>query len=635
MQKPIALLSSSRHIALLLTLALSVGQLHAQSDIFTETTFDPSQFSATQTTRYNKIVNSAEYSEIKYVQIANLANAQLNGRMKVNLSSSSCGEVTFKAVNVEYVDTSDYSWYGEIEPIDTTTPCMEGNLLLMSKNGETFGTMRIGSNHYNIEDLTGGIQAIGKVYFDTMAPLTCGGTDFSSEGGSVQPREFNCDIRVLIMYTTSADQQLGNVQTLAQQCIAITNQAFQNSAVYAESARLILAGVEEFSPYSEAGRSFTTVHNNFRSNPTVLARRAATGADLVVLLVNRNIMDHDEVAGLATGVGAGNPNVAFAVVKALNANDGYVFSHEVGHLIGAHHQPCNATPVNADGCVPVTAMGFNRAHSWVKTYFGGLLQINRNSIMQSQVLPSVVKHYSNPNVKYLGIPTGIANERDNARIIRNNGCIIANYRQEFQEDLSATIIGNNISCENTQEFFSASVSGPPSPIGSYTFNWQVSYDGGITFGNTISTGVDATITMPAAGSLVVIRLTVSVAGQSVIVFHTIQVLSSIDGAACTRSQQSDEKLETQSSMDKNDLFISPNPSGGIFNLNIFASGKSATCVLEAFDNKGMKVKSVFEGQINNKETQITFDGSDLPAGVYWLRLRTPSDIVTRKFTVIK
>jgi len=324
--------------------------------------------------------------------------------------------------------------------------------------------------------------------------------------------------------------------------------------------------------------------------------------------------------------------VAFAVVKALNANDGYVFSHEVAHLIGADHQPCNAIPVNIQGCIPIPVPGFRHAHSWTQSFLGGLIQVNRNTIMLSQVSPGVVKHYSNPNVKYLGTPTGVANERDNARTIRNNGCTVANYREEFHGSLSVVITGLTKVCEYTEETFLASVSGPPGP---YTFQWQVSYNGGFTFQNIGSNTSDVMVTMPNAGQVVVLKLTASSAdGQTAIDFHTVQVVPTGD-VNCYRSQPSNQDVGDATSKDALDLNIAPNPSNGVFNLKIFAKNKNEPCILEAFDNKGLKVKSIFEGQLDSSVTQITFNCPDLPSGIYWLRLQSHSGIVTRKFTVIK
>jgi len=250
----------------------------------------------------------------------------------------------------------------------------------------------------------------------------------------------------------------------------------------------------------------------------------------------------------------------------------------------------------------------------------------------SQVQPGVVKHYSNPNVNYVGIPTGIANERDNARTIRNNGCTVANYREEFHGTLSVVITGLTKVCEHTEETFLASVSGPPGP---YTFQWQVSYNGGFTFQAIGGNTSDVMVTMPNAGLVVVLKLTATSAdGQSAIDFHTVQVVPTGD-VNCYRSQPSNGESASTASQDVLDLSIAPNPSSGVFSLKIFAKNKNAPCVLEAFDNNGLKIKSIFDGQLDSGTTQTTFDCSDLPSGVYWLRLQTPSGAVTRKFTIIK
>ena len=61
--------------------------------------------------------------------------------------------------------------------------------------------------------------------------------------------------------------------------------------------------------------------------------REQTGADIVALLI-----DNNEACGLAADILA-NEATAFAVVNQSCAVDNVSFAHELGHLLGARHDP--------------------------------------------------------------------------------------------------------------------------------------------------------------------------------------------------------------------------------------------------------------------------------------------------------
>lgn len=58
--------------------------------------------------------------------------------------------------------------------------------------------------------------------------------------------------------------------------------------------------------------------------------------------------------------------------------------------------------------------------------------------------------------------------------------------------------------------------------------------------------------------------------------------------------------------------------------------------LSLYDVLGRKVRTVFEGRLSAESVQqTTIDGSNLPAGVYFLRLQTPTATKTQRLTLLK
>jgi hypothetical protein len=118
---------------------------------------------------------------------------------------------------------------------------------------------------------------------------------------------------------------------------------------------------------------------------------------------------------------------AFNVVnKNLDAN--FLLAHEIGHNLGCCHGPGDE-----GGCAPGGgAFSYSNGHRFpvddpqyrtVMTYFPGL----------------VVGHFSNPDVRYEGHPTGVFEgdlfEADNARTIRETAFVVANFGGKCFDDV--------------------------------------------------------------------------------------------------------------------------------------------------------------------------------------------------------
>jgi hypothetical protein len=113
------------------------------------------------------------------------------------------------------------------------------------------------------------------------------------------------------------------------------------------------------------------------------------------------------VTRLSPGIiGIVGDNKSFNVVQwnYAAADGSWVFAHEMGHDLGAGHQvgiPCTPTA--------------GQCHAYV---YNGPPGPSFRTIMRS-VAGGNIQHYSNPNVSYLGVPTGYAGCANNAWCIRD------------------------------------------------------------------------------------------------------------------------------------------------------------------------------------------------------------------------
>jgi len=79
----------------------------------------------------------------------------------------------------------------------------------------------------------------------------------------------------------------------------------------------------------------------------------------------------------------------------------------------------------------------------------------------------------------------------------------------------------------------------------------------------------------------------------------------------------------------------PNPTSDVSNVTFNVNGEGYT-TLEVYDMSGRSVESLFSGVAHpDADYRFSFNGSDLPAGVYIYRLTTQTETVIEKFMISK
>lgn len=231
-------------------------------------------------------------------------------------------------------------------------------------------------------------------------PAPADGTDRqgAAAGAALSAGDTPDNIEVLVVYTAEVRVAVGGpaaAVALAQAAIDSSNAAFANSGM---TARFRLLAARE-TTLSEAGTA-SQVLASLRADATVAAWRNELGADLVGMLV-------ENLAG-ACGIGylMGSNSVAFApnayqVTARSCAVGNLTFAHEHGHNMGLTHNP-----ENGSGAAYPYAYGH-----WVDGNFRTVMSYSNPCTAGCPRRP----YFSNPAVSFNGAPTGIADQRDNAR----------------------------------------------------------------------------------------------------------------------------------------------------------------------------------------------------------------------------
>lgn len=311
---------------------------------------------------------------------------------------------------------------------------------------------------------------------------------FGQQGGSVGGLTFT-NVDVMIAHTAAAQSGAGGaagILALVDHMVARANATFINSRV---GLRLRLVRLEPVI-YTETGNINTDLSRLTNLSDGHLdalhATRTAVGADLVTLVTENT----GGSAGLAWLYDAGGGDAAFGfnVVQRAGCESSYV--HEVGHNFGCEHDRANSGA--GDPLYP-----YAYGHRFTPTGYGQLRTV------MAYAPGDAVPYFSNPDVTYLGMPTGIAigspGQAHNAQVLNNTKAAIAAYRTTSGNQpptvtlTSPTDTTSLVALQNVA--LTATATDPDGTVASVRF-YQLSSDNLWSFSNVTSVSLGADTTAP-------------------------------------------------------------------------------------------------------------------------------------------
>lgn len=209
-------------------------------------------------------------------------------------------------------------------------------------------------------------------------------------------------MRLVVVYPRdSAQGDASRLQQLIRSAVDDGNTAMANSGI---NARIDLVMMREVN-YKETSDPVDDLIFLYE-DPAMAALRRQANAKLMSIITLRspgicgiaNVMDQAEYEGRAIPLGV-------SLVR-RGCLDDQVLMHELGHNLGAHHDPVNGPPPS-EALEPYAFGHFSLE--------GGF----RTVMSYESECPGCprIDNFSNPNVSFNGRPTGIANQRDNARLL--------------------------------------------------------------------------------------------------------------------------------------------------------------------------------------------------------------------------
>ncbi len=300
----------------------------------------------------------------------------------------------------------------------------EGGVTLTLHRGHVVGLITSGGEAWTVRTLPDGGQSIDRIEHHLFPE--CGTTEASESSdsrsgfqlGDPDPCPSPIDpvdrVDLLGMYTPQARDDAGGVpqiEALIQAAVDASNTAFGNSEMPIRF-RLVGTALANRDDSGSLGSDLSWLAND----PDVAALRDALLADMVSLIVT---------SGGGCGIGqlptfwkaGGNPTRVHQVTVDGCAVGNLTFAHEHGHNMGLEHDPANANP-------PLSGTYPYRYGHYVDGSYRTIMSYSNQCTMGC----TRVTQWSNPEVVFMGEPTGVEDQRDNRRASGfTDGCV-TDYR---------------------------------------------------------------------------------------------------------------------------------------------------------------------------------------------------------------
>ena len=231
----------------------------------------------------------------------------------------------------------------------------------------------------------------------------------------------NTNVDVMVVYTAAAKTGAGGVSamnTLIDLAVAEANDAYVNSLIPV-TLNLVYRGEVTYTESGNSGTDLTRLQSPSDGHmDAVHSIRDQYGADMVCLFTETMQSGYAGLGYLMTSVSTNFSSYAFSVIRRTYATGNHTFAHELGHNMGCIHDRQNSSSQGA------------------YDYSYGYRFVGNDNVTYRTVMAyspgTRIPYFSNPNVNYQGVATGVAagatNSANNAASISNTVPTVSAFR---------------------------------------------------------------------------------------------------------------------------------------------------------------------------------------------------------------
>lgn len=197
------------------------------------------------------------------------------------------------------------------------------------------------------------------------------------------------------------------------------------------------------------------------------------GADLVALL---NFSPSYATTGLAVVLRSkyGNNRAAFSATQVNSAVYSYTFIHEIGHNMGARHNPFQATQPGPNIWQNWPENTWSAGWRWQvyeDSYHADLMSYEDGSQYQDGQPTYLIPYFSDPNFSHIGVPAGDPVMGNNARTLREIKHYVARYKETIDycnAGIGGSLTTSYINDVNMGDIYNNASGGSSSRYGDFT-----------------------------------------------------------------------------------------------------------------------------------------------------------------------
>ena len=355
--------------------------------------------------------------------------------------------LAFTGVDVEHSSSSPadgedlVSFYARDDATDS-------EVALVVQGPDVLGSIRRGAEVYKVHPLGGGLTAVYRYDTSQLRRHPPGWWRFmrrrnesmrrqapQAPAASGAAADTGDEIDVMVAYTPAARAAAVNIDTFIQFAIDNAHRIYRNSGI-GFRLRLVHKHQVSYTEHPNMGMDLDRLTDVDGMMDEVHSLRDRYGADLIALIVGRS---RDGTCGIAwvPDFGAG-PDLDWSEqgfsVTAHNCETAtlHTFAHELGHNLGAHHDPdntCESPPCRLDPppTFPYRYGRCNTDEGWHTVMSYGRSRTRGDCGRE-------IEYFSSPILNFRGTPTGDAARRDNRRVLLETARRVANYRQSVNTD---------------------------------------------------------------------------------------------------------------------------------------------------------------------------------------------------------